>query len=72
LEPKDIFGERLKEIREEHQLSQEQLAKKIDTQKQNISRYENKKREPGINIVTKVADFFGISIDYLVGRKNQK
>jgi transcriptional regulator with XRE-family HTH domain len=72
LEPKEIFAKRLKELREEHQLSQEQLANKIDTKKQTLSRYERNLREPGINIITKVADFFGVSIDYLAGRKKGK
>jgi transcriptional regulator with XRE-family HTH domain len=72
LEPKEIFAKRLKELREEHQLTQEQLADKIDTNKQTLSRYEKNQREPGINIVAKIADFFEVSIDYLAGRKNQK
>jgi transcriptional regulator with XRE-family HTH domain len=72
LEPQEIFGKRLKELREEHQLSQEQLANKINSQKQNLSRYEKNQREPGINIVTRAANFFDVSIDYLVGRIKRK
>jgi transcriptional regulator with XRE-family HTH domain len=71
LEPKEIFAIRLKELREKHQLSQEQLAIKIATNKQTLSRYEKNQREPGINIVTKVANFFDVSIDYLVGQNKK-
>lgn len=72
LEPKEIFAHRLKELREEHHLTQEQLADKIATKKQTLSRYEKNQREPGINIITRIANFFEVSIDYLAGRKNQK
>jgi transcriptional regulator with XRE-family HTH domain len=72
LKPHEVFSKRLKELREENNLTQEQLADKISTSKQVLSRYEKNQREPGINIVTKIADFFEVSIDYLAGRKNQK
>ncbi len=72
MEPREVFAKRLKELREKHLLTQEQLADKIATNKQTLSRYEKNQREPGINIVTKIADFFEVSVDYLAGRKNQK
>ena len=72
MKPQEVFAKRLKELREENNLTQEQLADKIDTTKQTLSRYEKNQREPGINIVTKIADFFEVSLDYLAGRKNQK
>lgn len=70
MKPQEIFSKRLKELREENNLTQEQLADKLSTSKQVLSRYEKNQREPGINIVTKIADFFEVSIDYLAGRKN--
>ncbi len=72
MKPQEVFSKRLKELREENNLTQEQLANKISTSKQVLSRYEKNQREPGINIVSKIADFFEVSIDYLAGRKNQK
>ena len=72
MEPKAVFAQRLKSLREEHQLTQEQLADKLATNKQTLSRYEKNQREPGINIVTKIANFFEVSIDYLAGRTDQK
>ena len=72
MKPQEVFSKRLKELREENNLTQEQLADKISTSKQVLSRYEKNQREPGINIVTKIADFFEVSIDYLAGRKSQK
>ncbi|TCL61933.1 DNA-binding XRE family transcriptional regulator [Hydrogenispora ethanolica] len=72
LKPQEVFAQRLKELREENQLTQEQLADQISTSKQVISRYEKNQREPGINIVAKIADFFQVSIDYLAGKINHK
>ncbi len=48
MEPKEIFAKRLKEHWEEHQLAQEQLADKIDTNKQTLSRYKKIKENRGL------------------------
>ena len=59
---------RLKEIRKAKGISQLKLAIDLNTSQNTISRYETGEREPGINELIKIADYFNVSIDYLVGR----
>ena len=59
------IGKALKEHRKAAELSQSELAAKTNIKQQNISRWENGTHIPN------VADFFGISIDYLVGYENE-
>ena len=61
---------RIKELREEKELSQEKLAQYIGTSQRNIGRWENNSNEPTCSFLVKLADFFGCSIDYLVGRED--
>ena len=59
---------RLKEIRKKRGISQLKLAMDLNTNQNTISRYETGEREPGINELIKIAEYFGVSIDYLVER----
>lgn len=59
---------RLKELRKARGISQQKLATDLSTNQNTISRYETGEREPGILELIKIADYFHISIDYLVGR----
>ena len=59
---------RLKEIRKSRHLSQLKLALDLNTNQNTISRYENGEREPGIKEMIKIADYFNISVDYLLER----
>ena len=58
---------RLKEIRKSKGLSQLKLAMDLNTNQNTISRYETGEREPSINELIKIADYFNISVDYLLG-----
>ncbi len=58
---------RLKELRKGLQLSQEELAKKINTSQRNIGRWENGENEPSATFVKNLAEFFGCTTDYLLG-----
>ena len=63
------FGIRLKELRQEKGIDQKQLATELNLGNQaNISRWESGKFEPDIATLIKLANFFDVSIDYLVGR----
>ncbi|HBH2690367.1 TPA: helix-turn-helix domain-containing protein [Clostridioides difficile] len=68
------FGERFKFLRTEMNLTQDELVEKFNKvyltsfNKSTISQYENNKRKPEINILENWADFFDVSIDYLLGR----
>lgn len=57
------LGERLKILRIEAGLTQEELAQRIGLKKQNISRYENSHCEPNIRTAKKIADALGVSIE---------
>lgn len=59
---------RILEIRKEKAISQHQLAKMIGTNQSNVSRWEQGLNEPSIVECWKLADCFGVSIDYLCGR----
>lgn len=63
---KIIFGDMLRKLRTENNLTQNELAKKIDTSRSNIANYENGKNKPSIDIVCKLSRFFNCSIDYLL------
>ena len=59
---------RLKELREESNLRQIDVANAIKTSQTNIGRWENEINEPCASFVIKLADFFGVTTDYLLGR----
>ena len=61
---------RLKELRKKKGISQLRLATELNTTQNTISRYETGEREPGIAELIKIADYFNISVDYLIGRTN--
>lgn len=59
---------RLKELRKSKGISQIRLAMELNTSQNTISRYETGEREPGIAELIKIADYFDISVDYLLER----
>lgn len=61
---------RLKELHKLKDISQLKLAIDLNTNQNTISRYETGEREPGINELIKIADYFNVSIDYLLERTN--
>ncbi len=65
------FSDRLKELRADKNIGQVELSKKINVSKGIISLWENGLREPSMQCLIALADFFDCSIDYLVGRKEE-
>ena len=59
---------RLKELRKAKGLSQTRLAIELHTTQNTISRYETGDHEPGIKELITIADYFGVTVDYLLGR----
>ena len=59
---------RLKEIRKAKGMSQLKLALELNTNQNTISRYETGEREPGIAELIRIADYFNVSVDYLLER----
>ena len=66
------FGERLKALRNEKKLKQEDLATKLNISKSAIGMYERNEREPSFEIVKKISNFFEVTIDYLLTGKESK
>ena len=58
----------IKQLRTSRGLSQVELAKKLSVTKQTVSNWENDNIQPSIDMLEKLADFFGVSTDYLLGR----
>ncbi len=61
------FGERLRQLRKEFDLTQTELADKISLSKANVSKYESNSVEPNLQTLRLLSKFFGVSIDYLLG-----
>ncbi len=61
---------RLKELRKAKGISQLKLAMDLNANQNTISRYETGEREPGISDLIKIADYFDVSLDYLLERTN--
>ena len=59
---------RLKLLRKQKHMSLLSLAMKLNTTQMSISRYETGKREPDLKTLILIADFFDVSIDYLLER----
>ena len=64
------FAERLKELRQEQNVSRETLAKKINVSSSAIRHWENQIREPAARHIITMAQFFGVSADYLLGLRD--
>lgn len=62
------FGNRLKNLREERGLSQVELAKILNIANSTLSLYESGSREPNFEILKKIANYFNVSTDYILGR----
>lgn len=62
---------RLKELRNAKGISQLKLAMDLNMNQNTISRYETGEREPGVNELIRIADYFNVSVDYLIGRSNK-
>ena len=59
---------RLKELRKEKDITQEELAKQIQVSPSTIGMYETGRREPDFETLQKFADYFRVSTDYILGR----
>lgn len=63
-------GSRIKLLREEKGLKQEELAKILSIAPSTIGMYERDAREPNDEIKIKIADYFGVSVDYILGKSD--
>ena len=61
---------RIKEIRQKRGITQAELAKQIGVAQNTLSYWENGKRECDFDMLIRIADIFGVSVDYLLGRSD--
>ncbi len=61
-----MFGDRLKELRKGKNLTQEEIGEICQVAKQTISNWENNITQPPFEIVNKLAQYFGVSVEYLL------
>ena len=62
----------IRDIREDHDLSQKQMAELLNIGQTTYSDYELGRLNVPVAILHKIADFYGVSVDYLLGRTNEK
>lgn len=65
-----IFNKRLRSLREQHKISQKDFAEILGVSNVVLSRYENGERKPDYDMLIKIAEYFDVSVDYLLGKSN--
>ncbi|MED0665755.1 helix-turn-helix domain-containing protein [Bacillus badius] len=63
-----MLGDRLKELRQQRKLTQEEFAQKMGISRGTYAHYEINKRQPDYGTLQKIADFYNVTTDYLLGR----
>ncbi|MBP3344690.1 MAG: helix-turn-helix transcriptional regulator [Clostridia bacterium] len=66
-----MVGERIKNLRMSFNLTQPEFAKRLKISKQCVSNWENGYIQPSVDMVMRIADFFNVSTDFLLGRDNK-
>lgn len=66
------FSERLRNLKKEHNIKQDELANVLNYGRTAISNYTSGRNEPSIKDLKRIADYFEVSIDYLVGNTGIK
>jgi len=66
-----MFGKRLRALRKKYKLTMKEFGEKFSLAESTISGYENGNRKPDMDILSKFADFFNVSTDYLLGRTDE-
>lgn len=64
------YHKRIKDLREDNDLKQSQIAELLNTSQSYYAQYENGKRPIPIDRLIKLADFYNVSLDYITGRTN--
>ncbi|MGM9571245.1 MAG: helix-turn-helix domain-containing protein [bacterium] len=67
-----MFSKRLKQLRAKNKVSQAELARKLGMSQQAIAKWETEKATPDPEMITKIADYFNITTDYLLGREEKQ
>nr|DAY57441.1 MAG TPA: repressor protein [Caudoviricetes sp.] len=66
------IGDRMKKLREEKGLMQQDVCNALDIEQSTLANYENNRRVPKTDILIEIANYYGVSLDYLVGRTDDR
>ncbi|MEL7568036.1 MAG: helix-turn-helix transcriptional regulator [Dehalobacterium sp.] len=66
-----MFGEKLKQLRAKHNLTQQDIAKLLKVSPSTVGMYEQGRRNPDTETIKFLADYFGVTTDYLLSRTNK-
>lgn len=66
-----MIGEKIKELRKENGITQEELAKNIDVSTSMVGMYETNARKPSYEVLIKIAKYFKVSTDYLLNAEEK-
>lgn len=66
------YYRRLRDLREDNDLTQNQLVKKLNMHKTTYTNYEQGKRDLPLSVAIKIAKFYNVSLDYLAGLKEEE
>jgi len=66
-----VFSERIISLRKSKHISQASAAKEIGISSRAYQKYEYEESEPTLSVASRMADFYGVSLDYLVGRTDE-
>lgn len=67
-----MIGKRLRLLRTERKITQEELGKVLGVGKTTISQYESETRKPDAEMLRRIAEYFNVSVDYLLGLIDEK
>ncbi len=67
-----MLGENIRKLRQSRGIGQLELGRRVGASKQSISNWENGNIMPSIDLLIRLADFFGVSTDYLLGRDTRQ
>ncbi len=67
-----MLGERIRQLRTMHNISQVELAKHLCVTKQSVSNWENENIQPSIDMLVKISSYFRVSTDYLIGLNDRR
>lgn len=67
-----IFGQRLRKLREQKGITQAEISKALKMNRATYAHYETGRREPDIATLRLLAEYFNVSVDYLIGKTNER
>ena len=62
-----MFGERLRQLRRERKITQQAFARDLQVAQNTVSNWENGGRQPNLDMLRRIADYFALRVDYLLG-----